>query len=299
MKYINLAYWQEKNGNYGDELSPYIISKLSTEKLNYKKYIYHGLKPFLKFLYWNFKEKRFFSVDSIAFPFEKTLVAIGSLLGQTNRNCYIWGTGFMNETDIFHGGKISAVRGPLSNCKIIKSGFCGTEVYGDPALLLPLVYPCSIHKHNDLGLIPHMFETDYFIEKYSTLYKIIDLRSHDIEKITDDITSCRFILSSSLHGIIVSHAYGIPALWIKKSYVNTDGFKFKDYFSSVNIDQYDGFTDRDIPLDDYDSVTSFFLRNKKLSLPNMDISKIQFDLLRSAPFPLKENYKDLINDYVS
>lgn len=46
--------------------------------------------------------------------------------------------------------------------------------------------------------------------------------------------SCKKILSSSLHGLIVSDAYNIPNRMIKFSNkINGDGTNFTDYFLSV------------------------------------------------------------------
>jgi hypothetical protein len=46
-------------------------------------------------------------------------------------------------------------------------------------------------------------------------------------------------LSSSLHGLIVAHAYGIPAVWCdfadRPHAIAGDGTKFHDYFASIGL----------------------------------------------------------------
>jgi hypothetical protein len=62
---------------------------------------------------------------------------------------------------------------------------------------------------------------------------VIDL-CQTVEKVVADITSCDCIFSSSLHGLIVAHAYGIPAVWIRPGGpIMGDDVKFHDYFASV------------------------------------------------------------------
>jgi hypothetical protein len=60
-----------------------------------------------------------------------------------------------------------------------------------------------------------------------------------IEKFVDEVNECEAILSSSLHGLIVSHAYGVPATWCDitntKDSIAGDGTKFLDYMMSVGI----------------------------------------------------------------
>src|SRR5699024_9384076 len=159
------------------------------------------------------------------------------------------------------GGEVFAVRGKLTSESLVRQGFQKCDVYGDPALLLPLWLKPSSKKQHFLGIIPHHSEVDYFIEKYSDKYFIIDLRTTNVHRIVEEINSCERILSTSLHGVIVAHAYDIPALWIKKGYIGTDGFKFHDYFSSVKIPLYHGITDIDESLIDESKVFELFHEN--------------------------------------
>lgn len=282
-KKIKLVYWNKPN--FGDILSPYIIHKLSQQEIQYKDY-YHGFwgccKDIIKKLL-TFKAK---SITNIHFPFDKNILGIGSIIAQGNKHSIIWGSGFINESETFKGGNVLAVRGHATNEKIIKQGFSGCNVFGDPALLIPLLISPNPKPINKLGIIPHVKETDYFIKKFSHKYKIIDLRTYNIEQTIQEITGCKYVLSTSLHGIIVSHAYNIPALWIKHGYIDTDGFKFRDYFSSVNIQAYNGFTNIDELLNNEYCWEELFQKYNHLALPQKDIKTIQKQLLEVAPFPI-------------
>jgi len=66
----------------------------------------------------------------------------------------------------------------------------------------------------------------------------IDLVDDDPLNPAREISSCETIMSTSLHGIIGAHAYGIPAAHVTTS--NTcnlwgDGTKFLDYYASVGL----------------------------------------------------------------
>ncbi|MGV6943842.1 polysaccharide pyruvyl transferase family protein [Sphingobacterium kyonggiense] len=292
MRKINLIYWNSKN--FGDLLNPWLIRKISLNNVQYKRYEPSFTKRILiisKYLF-QFKFKKFLEV---ILPWEKTLICIGSIISWSNKNSTIWGPGFMNENEKFNGGKIKAVRGHFTRDKLIKNGFNCPNVLGDPALLIPLVFKDNFKRNSVLGIIPHWREVDYFISKYGKNHKIIDLRTDDIDGVIGGILSCKYILSTSLHGLIVPHAYNIPAIWIKKNYIDTDGFKFKDYFSSVDIDQYEGFEDFHKLLIDENELINFFNNNISKSQIQNNLKETQISLLSSFPFNLKEEYKSLLD----
>lgn len=69
--------------------------------------------------------------------------------------------------------------------------------------------------------------------------KIIDLGSKDVPGIIESLLSCRRIASSSLHGLILADAYGIPSAWLMAeadkggSRPKGGEFKYYDYFASI------------------------------------------------------------------
>jgi pyruvyltransferase len=108
------------------------------------------------------------------------------------------------------------------------------EVYGDPALLLPLICSESKKKY-DIGIIPHYKEYALIKNKYPDHF-VINLNNKNPKEVIKQITHCRSIISSSLHGIICAHAYGIPAAWVKFSdIIIGDDTKYKDYFLSLGL----------------------------------------------------------------
>ncbi|MBJ3774013.1 hypothetical protein JEQ20_26500, partial [Klebsiella pneumoniae] len=131
---------------------------------------------------------------------------------------------------------------------------------------------------------------DYFKNKYRSNknIKVIDLKTKDIEFVVDEIISCEYILSTSLHGVIVAQAYDIPTLWIKHNDINTDGIKFYDYFDSVGIKPYDGFEDYESLINDYESA---FVKHANISKITTDLKKMQDNLLSVAPFPVLDKFK--------
>lgn len=165
-------------------------------------------------------------------------LAIGSILGNAHSRTTVWGSGFIRDGEMVpqEPKAIHAVRGPLTRAALIGAGIDCPEVYGDPALLLPLFYDPETPKLYEIGIIPHYVDkSNPWILAQSNLpgVHIIDVEGDTWEFIRT-VKACRIILSSSLHGLICADAYGVPNAWIKLSNGVVGGdFKFRDYRLSI------------------------------------------------------------------
>jgi pyruvyltransferase len=129
------------------------------------------------------------------------------------------------------GARILAVRGPLTR-ELVDGEV--PETYGDPAVLLPRMYrPQGAQATYDVGLLPHYVDRD-IVGSYDPAVKVIDV-SRPWREVVDAVTACDVVISSSLHGIIVAEAYGIPTAWLVATDRIIGGrFKFWDYYLSCD-----------------------------------------------------------------
>lgn len=301
---INLYWYRHKegHGNFGDELNPYIVKNLSGKEVNWidvnllfddkwlafktliKNLYRHKIDItfFLKYAYYNF----------IATP--TVLLVIGSILENTfSSKNIIWGAGFINSTTQKVKGIFLAVRGFRTIDKLKKMSLALPEVVGDPAILLPLIYKPKSKNKEKIGVIPHYQHYQSFKEKFDDRFIVINLLD-DIEKVIDEIASCKFTLSTSLHGIIVSHAYSIPSIWSEFSELSLsklfgDNIKFYDYFSSVEIEDYEPIIFNNFQQMNTDELNENY---HSVSLPSREvIRQIQQGLIVNAPFDVLEKFK--------
>ena len=161
------------------------------------------------------------------------MLAIGSIIRFARPGQAVWGSGAMWATDSpSPDAHYLALRGPITGEVVRKAGGTDPGVYGDPALLLPLIHDRPVEQVHDLGVVPH-----YIDDPPSGPWHTISPLSSDPLAVVDRIRSCRAIVSSSLHGIIVAHAYGIPAAWVRLSdRLDGDDTKFRDYAASVGVE---------------------------------------------------------------
>ena len=180
------------------------------------------------------------------------IIGSGSVLNVAKNNSIIWGTGFMFGTEkIVKPKNILSVRGPLTRDRLLELGLDCPETYGDIGLILPYFYYPQVKKKYKIGIIPHYVDYDKFIKIYRNIDKNIYIINvtDPIEKVIKNILECEMTMSSSLEGIITSHAYNIKCAWIKISdKIGGGHFKFRDYYGSININYTDGYKNL-LPID--------------------------------------------------
>lgn len=205
---VNLHWWRMPYGkvNVGDYLSWVIVEWI--------------------------KQKRGIASDSSYNGKTQHLYALGSIIDSGFQDATVWGSGCLQD-HMFWWRKIRkldicSVRGPLTREVMRKNGYDCPEIYGDPAILMPLIYkPKNIRKNKDYVVISHH---SVQIEE-----GILSPITTDYKSFIDKILEAELVISSSLHGIILAEAYGVPAIMLDNAQVPR--FKYCDWYYST--ERYD------------------------------------------------------------
>jgi len=162
-------------------------------------------------------------------------LAIGSIINYAEEGDTLWGTGvngkYLKKSDYhFNRLDVRAVRGPLSRQFLLEMGVNCPEVYGDPTLLLPKLFPefqKPSEPSQDYIVIPHFSDEHLFRD----LPQMVSVKE-EWQTVVERILNSKFVISSALSGVIVAEAFGIPArLLISPNENNTETiFKYSDYY---------------------------------------------------------------------
>ncbi len=192
------------------------------------------------------RKERFFS-------FKERIFAVGTIAHNVRGGiAHVWGTGLDAKYNSFDPALgrfaapphtrvcVHATRGPFSRQTFLEAGIPAPEVYGDPVWVLPSIFPPAKEKRWDLGVIVHVTELTEFApnaqaKPHFARYKVppefgdrVKIINTVVEPTLDammermeEITSCRRILSVSLHGLVFAESYGIPCLYFDLDGSNT------------------------------------------------------------------------------
>lgn len=170
-------------------------------------------------------------------------MTVGSTMRHAADTTIVWGTGIM------HGDMqprsppkhIIGVRGPITLARLRELGYPEPLVIGDGALTIPRYFRPSVQIRHRFGLVYHYVDAqEPFCDLCRDKGGLIISPQQELETYLTQLCSCGLILSSSLHGLIFAHAYGIPALWVSMSdRVVGGGYKFFDYYAFLGYEQAD------------------------------------------------------------
>ena len=236
---VHMYYWfgsgRDRFGNWGDILGPVIVQKLSR----------------IKVVFADRKTK--------VFPI---FYGIGSILTQAmddGRSLFTWGSGLIKcpnakELQIMSfdeklDHQYFSVRGPETQMAMLALRGVFPRVSKDPGLLISSIFPLEKKQPTKICIIPHYVDHSIVTKalndnsgKQKSQIKIIQISSNanDFSKFAEhvptEVLNCKKVLSSSLHGLIVSHSYGIPGAIISLSDKIVGGdFKYRDYYESIGI----------------------------------------------------------------
>lgn len=247
---IPLIHWPLAP-NFGDDLSPWLIRKMT-------------------------------GIETLQNAGEKpSYISIGSILNRVRDKTVVWGTGSFGPEpprEINKKAKYLAVRGPLTRARVLDRGAKCPRIYGDPALLTPFFYQPEVKKEFEIGLVVRWSDKKWLSQTVESGVRLIDLGTSDVEGVLDEILRCKRIVTSSLHGLVIADAYGIPNAWLYSDSPKGREFKFYDYFLSVDKVRHSTIAD---------------LSEMKLSVANLDETfsydarNINFDvgaLVGACPF---------------
>jgi hypothetical protein len=118
----------------------------------------------------------------------------------------------------------------------------GVEVedIGDPAVILPALFPYRGPPSRDRIFMPHINDPDRYLVSASEVGcnrviqpEIIDKR--DLIRVVNRISRSRFVFAGAMHAAVVAHAYGVPFAFYaaKGGYIDCPP-KWNDWLSSIS-----------------------------------------------------------------
>ena len=170
---------------------------------------------------------------------------------------HVWGTGFKDpvvppgEIFRYYDLDVHAVRGRLTEEILRKTGYLRDDEHpalGDPGLLYPDLIPGwrEIPKTCEVAVVPHYYDQAAGrrlcarMKAAGISAAFVNVSELDPLEVVRQIAAARKVLSSSLHGLIVADAMGLPNRRLvfgghgRREAAAIPDFKFRDYYSAFD-----------------------------------------------------------------
>ena len=208
---------------------------------------------------------------------------------------YIWGTGFINYADgegkfFKKDMEFCAVRGELTRRNVERMTGKKLDIpMADAGILASELLPEMPEKQYEVGIVPHICDLkDPALEELFSQYenaKLINVKDDPLQ-VVREIAQCRYIISSSLHGLIVADSFHIPNMYlIFGERLLGDGYKFEDYYSAYGLQPQP----RDMRTEKAPTIEE--IESKYQILPEM-VEEKKRQMKEAFPFPARKEKWD-------
>lgn len=242
--------------------------------------------------------RQLFSIEAVPAPMHRAeMIAIGSILDEysrgrlrrrvftqlftTRRPLHVWGSGFMLSDSSANWPRpvhIHGVRGKLTASRL--NAFEGS--IGDPGILASLLVKRPMERSAPVVIVPHFVDERAISDiALPRLWRVVH-PDGDVLDVIKGIAGAELVISSSLHGLIVADAFGIPAIWARSvnDLFRRSDYKFFDHASARGRDFNEPAS--------YAELTELKLQGLQdmATTPNRDISEWQKGIADSFPLYL-------------
>ncbi|NLE37280.1 MAG: polysaccharide pyruvyl transferase family protein [Pirellulaceae bacterium] len=195
------VFWHIGRPNFGDDINPWLWSTILERRVHLSR------------------QKG------------RHLLGAGSILEKARDTSVVVGGGLLREPvgSSRCPGRIVAVRG----IRTAEAVGAVDALLGDPVVLVDRLFPQPRKIEFANGFVPHVTQVNRFRATLPPDCRLIDPRWPPL-KVLAEVCRCERVFSQSLHGLIVSDAYGVPNVWVAPSETMVGGeFKFVDYYSTT------------------------------------------------------------------
>ena len=206
-------FWYRREANFGDALSPVVVGHVSGRPVE-----------------WTPKDAaELFACGSLM-----RMVAAGVETARAPRPV-VWGSGCMGPVGcgFLDLVDVALVRGPVTAALLERAD----TRFGDPGLLAAEAVGDLPARQDKVGIVPHLTKRNdpalAALAAAEPRIEVIDPTGEPAD-VVRRIASCAYVLSSSLHGLVVADACGVPNEWLEPWGQHAHAaLKFHDYAASV------------------------------------------------------------------
>jgi hypothetical protein len=215
---VALSWWVKPfPGNFGDWLSPLIVSHYTDKKVLFQSPVRLALKDHM--------------------------IALGSIGRFIKPNSVVVGTGIStDELTLAKSANYVSVRGPVTARVVKESGGPTVDSFGDPGVLISRIFPVERKNTNGrVALVRHFTHKPIPLTLDANMDELDIFMSHpdEIKLLVETLNTYDRVVTSAMHIFITCQSYGIPCALVTfegfEDSVHGNGIKYGDYAEGVGL----------------------------------------------------------------